>query len=69
MRDNFSMSVSHLQLAKSETRQLADRELQQLSPSWRSQPTDWTTSNGAFVIALVAIAALLAVLAIVLRAT
>ncbi|MBL9015867.1 MAG: hypothetical protein JNL83_16900 [Myxococcales bacterium] len=63
------MSVSHLQLAKSETRQLAERELRQLSPSWRSQPTDWTTSNGAFVVALVAIAALLAVLAIVLRAT
>ena len=63
------MSVSHLQLAKSETRQLADRELQQFSPSWRSKPTDWTQSNGAFVVALVAVAALLALLAIVLRTT
>ena len=63
------MSVSHLQLAKSETRQLADRELQQLSPSWRSEPLDWTTSNGAFIVALVAIGAFLALLALALRAT
>jgi len=69
MGDNFSMSVSHLQLAKSETRQLAERELRQLSPSWRSEPTNWTQSNGWFVVALVAIAAFLAVLALVLRAT
>ena len=69
MRDNFFMSVSQLQLAKSETRQLADRELQQFSPSWRSQPTDWTTSNGAFIVALVAVATFLALLALVLRAT
>jgi len=60
------MSVSHLQLAKSETRQLAEADHRPSQP-WRYQPTEWNMSNQTFFIAFVAIAALLAILAIVLR--
>lgn len=57
------MSASYLRLTKSETRELADREYR----SRFGQPVEWQMSNGTFFKAFVVIAALLAVLALVLR--
>jgi hypothetical protein len=63
------MSVSRLHLAKSETRDLAERDRSAIT-SWRlGEPTEWRMSNGAFFAAFVVIAAVLAVLALILRAT
>ena len=67
MRDNFSMSVSHLSLAKSETRELAEKDYRHLLASRLGEPTDWKMNNGLFFTGFVAIAAVLAVLALVLR--
>ena len=56
------MSASYLRLARSETREIADRE-------YRAGPgslIEWRMSNGTFFTAFVIIAALLAVLALVL---
>lgn len=61
------MSVSHLQLTKSETRDMADRDYT-AKARWRlGEPADWNMSNGTFFTAFVVIAALLAVLALILR--
>lgn len=60
------MSVSHLQLTKSETRQLAENELNAIAGRV-FEPTEWNMSNATFFTAFVAIAAVLAVLALVLR--
>ncbi len=61
------MSVSHLQLTKSETRDLAERDHQAMA-SWRlGESADWNMSNGAFFTAFVVVAAVLAVLALILR--
>lgn len=67
MRDNFSMSVSHLHLNKSETRELAEKDYRHLCASRLGQPTDWKLNNSLFFTVFVAIAAVLAVLALVLR--
>ncbi len=57
------MSASYLRLTKSETRELADREAR----SRFGEPVEWHMSNGTFFGAFVVIAAILAVLALVLR--
>ncbi len=57
------MSASYLRLTKSETRELADREYR----ARFAQPEPWRMSNGAFFTAFVVIAAMLALLALVLR--
>jgi len=67
MRDNFSMSVSHLSLTKSETRELAEKDYRNLLASRLGEPTDWKMNNSFFFTAFVGIAAVLAVLALVLR--
>ena len=60
----FVSNASYLRLTKSETRDLADRE-------YRSRvlrtTDDWQMSNGAFFVAFVAIAAVVTLLALVLR--
>ena len=57
---------SRLRVAKSETRDMAERER-----VWRAngftQPTEWQMSNQTFFVAFVAIAALITILALVLR--
>ena len=60
------MTVSHLRVAKSETRDLAERDRVRWARGLH-QPTDWHMSNSTFFIAFVAIAAVLTVLALVLR--
>jgi hypothetical protein len=60
------MSVSHLQLTKSETRQLAESDHRPGEP-WRFQPSEWNMSNRTFFSAFVVIAAVLAIAALVLR--
>lgn len=62
--DNFRrMSASYLRLTKSETRELADREYR----ARYSRASEWQMSNGGFFAAFVVIAAVLAVIALVLR--
>ncbi len=62
---NFGMaSPSYLRLTKSETRDLADREYR---GRLLGKPEEWHMSNSTFFTAFVAIAALLAALALVLR--
>ena len=60
------MTVSRLRVAKSETRDLAERDRVRLARAL-NQPTDWHMSNSTFFIAFVAVAALLTVLALILR--
>ena len=67
MRDNFSMSVSHLSLAKSETRELAEKDYRHLLAPRLGEPTDWKMNDSVFFTFFVAIAAVLAILALVLR--
>ena len=57
-------SASYLRLTKSETRELADREYRTRR---RGQPEEWQMSNSTFFTAFVVIAALVALLAIVVR--
>jgi hypothetical protein len=57
------MTVSRLRVGKSETRDMADHDRIVRS----LQTSEWRMSNGAFFTAFVAIAAVLAVLALVLR--
>ena len=57
-------SASYLRLTKSETRDLADREYR---IGRLGQPEAWQMSNGSFLAAFVMIAAVIAVLALVLR--
>ncbi len=61
------MSVSYLQLSKSETRDMADRD-HHARAQWRlGETADWNMSNGTFFTAFVVVAALLAVLALIVR--
>jgi hypothetical protein len=59
------MTVSRLRVAKSETRDMAERDRVQLG--LLHEPTEWQMSNAKFFTAFVVIVALLAVLALVLR--
>ncbi len=64
VRQNLGMTVSRLRVAKSETREMGER--------WRSASAsgeleDWQMSNATFLKAFIAIAAVLTLLAIVLR--
>ena len=59
------MTVSRLRVAKSETRDMAERDRIQLGLI--HEPTEWHMSNAKFFTAFVVILALLAVLALVLR--
>lgn len=61
------MSVSSLQVAKSETRQLAERDRNEVHALRLGEAPAWAQSNSVFFTAFVAIAAVLAVLALVLR--
>ena len=58
------MTVSRLRVAKSETREFGERDRMRLT---LGEPSDWHMSNATFFTAFVAIAAVLTVLAIVLR--
>jgi hypothetical protein len=62
------MTVSRLRVAKSETRDFAERDRVKLA-RFRSgdEPTEWSMSNATFFSAFVAILAVLTVLALVLR--
>src|SRR3954462_4975859 len=60
------MTVSRLRVAKSETRDLAERDRGELARAW-NHPTEWHMSNSTFFTAFVVIAALLAVLALILH--
>lgn len=60
------MTVSRLRVAKSETRDLAERDRVALMRAI-NQPTDWKMSNRSFFTAFVVIAAFLTVLALILR--
>ncbi|NVB83401.1 MAG: hypothetical protein HOV81_33825 [Kofleriaceae bacterium] len=59
------MTVSRMRVAKSETRDMAERDRVQLG--LLNEPTEWERSNAKFFIAFVVIVALLAVLALALR--
>ena len=61
------MTVSRLRVAKSETRDLAERDRLAVRRLTLGEPSDWQMSNAAFFGAFVAIAGVLAVLALVLR--
>jgi hypothetical protein len=60
------MTVSRLRVAKSETRDLAERDRVALLRNL-NQPSDWQMSNKSFFTAFVVIAAILAAIALVLR--
>lgn len=60
------MTVSRLRVAKSETRDLAERDRVAIMRAI-NQPTDWKMSNATFFSAFVVIAAFLAALALILR--
>ena len=60
------MTVSRLRVAKSETRDLAERDRVALMRNL-NQPTDWQMSNRSFFTAFVVIAAILAAIALILR--
>jgi hypothetical protein len=61
------MTVSRLRVAKSETRDMAERGRVFLGRRPLGEPSDWQMSNQTFFIAFVAILAVLAVLALVVR--
>ena len=63
-RHHFGMTG--LRIAKSETRDLADRDRVALRRAL-NQPTDWQMSNSTFFVAFVVVAAVLTILALVLR--
>jgi uncharacterized membrane protein len=58
------MTVSHMRVAKSETREFGERDRVRLS---LGEPSEWNMSNATFFTAFVVIAGVLTVLAIVLR--
>ena len=60
------MTVTALRVAKSETRQLGERDLGS-SSSRLGEPIDWRMSNGMFFTTFVAIAAVLAAAALIVR--
>jgi hypothetical protein len=62
------MSASYLRLTKSETRELADRELHALSERRLGGHTEWHMRDSTFFVAFVVIASLVTIAALVLRA-
>ncbi len=60
------MTVSRLRVAKSETRDLAERDRVHIMRRF-GEPTEWYESNGWFFTGLVAVCAVLAVFALILR--
>ena len=62
-----AMTVSRLRIAKSETRDMAERDRGSRFDLRLGEPAEWHMSNATFLAAFVAIAAVLAVLALVLR--
>ena len=58
------MTVSHMRVAKSETREFGERDRVRLS---LGDPSEWHMSNATFFKAFVVIAAVLTALAIALR--
>ena len=64
LRQTSPMTVSRLRVAKSETREFGERDRLRLA---LGDPSEWRMSNATFFTAFVAIAAVLIVLAIVLR--
>jgi hypothetical protein len=67
VRDNFWMSVSSLWIAKSETRQLAERDRDDVNAVRVGEAPAWAQSNSVFFTVFVAIAAVLAAIALVAR--
>jgi hypothetical protein len=67
MRHTPPVTVSRLRVAKSETRDLADRDRASMRRRLLGEPTDWQLGNRSFFAAFVVILAILAVLALVLR--
>lgn len=61
------MTVSQMRLLKTETRDMADRMRTSVSDFQIGTHEEWKMSNGTFFIAFVAIAAVIAMLALVLR--
>jgi hypothetical protein len=61
------MTVSSFRVAKSETRELADRDHVGRSGLRLSEPTEWRMSNETFFTAFVVICGSLALLALLLR--
>ena len=62
------MTVSRLRVAKSETRDLAERDRVRLARQLSlGEPSDWHMSDRSFFTAFVAVVAFLAVLALILR--
>jgi hypothetical protein len=61
------MTVTHLRFAKSTTRDLAERSRVGPLALRLGEPEAWHTSNATFLIALVAIAAMLTVFALAWR--
>jgi hypothetical protein len=61
------MTVSHLRVAKTETRDLAERERLSMRELRLGEPGEWTMSDATFFTAFVALAAVIALLALVLR--
>jgi hypothetical protein len=60
------MSTSYLRLTKSESRVIAEHELRNAGTSYGGL-TEWRMSNGVFFTAFVVIAALVTLLALILR--
>jgi len=66
VRQNFGMTVSRLRVAKSETREMGER-WRAASSSGSGELDEWHMSNATFLKAFIAIAAVLTILAMVLR--
>jgi hypothetical protein len=66
VRQNFGMTVSRLRVAKSETREMGER-WRVSSSSMSGDVDEWHMSNATFLKVFIAIAAVLTLLAIVLR--
>ncbi|MGE0872128.1 MAG: hypothetical protein AB7P03_26455 [Kofleriaceae bacterium] len=61
------MTVSRFRVARTETRDLADRERVGTFSNRFAEPVEWTMSNRSFFSAFVVIAAVLAVVALAAR--
>ena len=61
------MTVSQMRLLKTETRDMADRMRMSATELRLGTHEEWHMSNGTFFVAFVVIAAMIAVLALVLR--
>lgn len=61
------MTITRLRFAKSETRDLADRDQLESMGLRLGEPAEWRMSDNVFFAAFVAIAGALALLALILR--